>query len=197
MTEIHDSLLRLVWKETLLQVPTMVNQWVDATSQGVTSTHADFEEVARNVISYAGFGQQIGWDADRNSPIVEKSEQSSSGCKYQYSSIEAINIIVVNLLRIYVTPKFLLQILPGKSQTIRKAWKEFPMRMNDLIQTRRSQMQVTKEPGKGSSGQLLDQMILAADHSNDDKSASNSSGRILTSDELIGNIFVIYQYSQS
>jgi len=183
-------MFRLVWKETLLQVPVMVHRWADGTSQGVTSTHADFEEVARNVISYAGFGQQIGWDAERNSSISDASRITQSGSKYQYSSIEAINIIVLNLLRIYVTPKFLLRILPGKSQSICKAWKEFPLRMNDLIEARRNQVQCTKEAGKGSSGQLLDQMILAADTLNEDKGHSSNFGRTLTSEELVGNIFV-------
>ena len=80
----------------------MLDHWLHEPGK-VLSCHSDLEEVARNVIAFAGFGQQQQW-LHRGSDNPDKKDSA-----YSSDAVRLINTIMSNLLKLYLIPKLLIR----------------------------------------------------------------------------------------
>jgi cytochrome P450 len=124
---------------------------------------------ALHVITGAGFGTPFTWEASTDDVPPN----------HQISFREAISSTLAHILTILITPKLLLRTLPFRGmRDSNLAYDEFGRYMRDLVERE-------KALGEKSDGQNL--LAALAKFSGD---SDDVKGKVMTDDEIIGNIFV-------
>jgi len=175
----------------------MVPSWENTpkeTDEGFHKTlRSDIHTAATNVISWAAFGQKSIWarpGASRSSHSkAQHKKEAFESQEYTLPVIDTVQLVAQNLLPILAAPIWLLRYFSPKYEQLARALHEFPLRVKDTIEQRRSHIQAKTI---GIPGLLLDEMIKATAGSSPESQAKHEFGAapFLTEEELTGNVYV-------
>jgi cytochrome P450 len=125
--------------------------------------------IALNVISAVGFGKRIDFDASASSPIKEKMSGQA----------EALQIILGNLPKVVLIPRYFLNLPISNFRRVGRAYDEVKKHLQELIDSQRK--------NGSSDGEHTILRSLVEQSSSDAKSKNK---RILQDDEIMGNSFI-------
>lgn len=119
-----------------------------------------------HVISDAGYGYPFDWES-----------ASEVNNEHRLSFHESILVILENLFMLAAIPKYLLNLPIKKLQIAKRAWMEFGVYLQELVDLGR-----TRQEKSASNDSLLNALVAAnvGDHSKDH----------LSDDEIVGNSFI-------
>lgn len=159
----------------------MLQTWLSRSPTGFNSTSDDMRTLALHVLAYAGFQKSYPFHS------LAKDGGGERSSTYR----DSLSIILKNVLVIMVFPAktFHLPFLPRKWTQIGLAIKEFKMDMLDQIAHEKALI----AEGKPGSESLVSNIVRAGEEpSETTKAVANaSSGKQLSADEILGNMFVI------
>jgi hypothetical protein len=170
----------------------MIAAWSNTDESGEPSKgfhdtlRSDVHNAATNVISWAAFGQKSPW---ARTSMNAKRTSTDRNEKFTLPVTDTLQLVIQNLYLILAAPLKYLRYFSPKYDEVFRAMNEFPIRIKDTIEERRSHM---ASKSVGTPGLLLDEMIKASSGSKQEGSHSNDldGSHGLSEDELTGNVFV-------
>jgi len=179
----------LVWQESLHQAQSMMTHLCGGkdSSGRLENVAAIAMTLALYVISKAGFGVRLQW------PHEETNVKIAPGHKLTYK--EALETLLLNVITVMLTPKWLLRNSPLKIHKIaNQAFVEWGMYMRELYDAKRAQVKSGDgDPADGGldlMGALVKGAGITAESLNSEEKNSASNGQLLSDDEILGNAFV-------
>ena len=187
-TPFNEQKSRLVWFEAMRQANDMLQSWMSYGVDGLNSTSDDARTLALHVLAYAAFQKSYPF----------KSAVREHAIDQPLTYRDSLAIILKNALVIMVMPvkAFDIPFLPAKWKQIGKAVAGFRTYMLSQLADEKALI-ADEKPG---SGTLISNLVRASDTGSQvgkatekDKvegSEGASSLKPLTTDEILGNIFV-------
>ena len=182
-TPFNEQKSRLVWSEALRQADDMRQSWMSYDAGGLKCTCDDVRTLALHVLAFAAFQKSYPFESTVKRDAVDR----------PLTYRDSLSIILNNALLIMVLPvkAFDVSFLPIKWQQIGKAVTKF---RNYMLTQLADEKRLVKE-GKAGSGTLMSNLVRASgeaipvDQGTQELGSSNEL-RPLTTDEILGNIFV-------
>lgn len=183
----------LVWLESLHQAERMMTEWMgnDKGDSGpLKDVAAQAMRLSLHVISRAGFGVRLQWPHEETDSLVPEGHTLS----YKV----ALERLLLNIVVVMLTPKFILRNSPLKLHTTaNEAYVEWGKYMRELYENKRKEVQIgeTREgmdlmgalvKGAGITAESLD----AQENRDPEKAAASMNKQLLTDEEILGNAFV-------
>ncbi|KDQ10512.1 hypothetical protein BOTBODRAFT_115667, partial [Botryobasidium botryosum FD-172 SS1] len=159
---------KLVWNESVRVLGEIFAEWGDKEAISVENMTDLTLPIALYVISAAGFGRRIPWREDRSAPVP-------SGHKITFKA--ALLIVCDNL--------FLKAVVPEWAMGLKKRWTETRLGFHELKAYMREMIKDRDALSLDKQGHDLFSSLLSASQ---EESASGEAS--LTSEELMGNIFI-------
>ncbi|PBK85291.1 cytochrome P450 [Armillaria gallica] len=160
---------RLVWDESLKITEDLINTvWKNEDMVEVEHAVDVTLSIALKVISVAGFGRKMDWQADTVAPEG-----------HTMSFHDALNLASIGLVLKLSVSRWAMGLTP-KWAKVRAAFDELELYMLEMIRNRRTAEQ------KGERYDLFSSLLDA----NDDEDGGGGGETELTDQELLGNVFI-------
>ena len=170
-----------MWSESLRQAQDVLQSWTSYGSDGAKYSAEDVRTLAINVLAFAGFQKTYPFKGSQQADTTTKTTPST----YR----DALAIILQNILTILVVPSqvFSLPFLPKKWAQVGWAKTAFKKYMLDQIANEKHMI----SEGRPGSGTLVSNLVRASEEPQ--ATGKSNTGKVhkpLTTDEILGNIFV-------
>ncbi|KAJ3048626.1 hypothetical protein HK097_010371 [Rhizophlyctis rosea] len=143
----------------------------DSKPSYLVDVSADMMKLALHVISAAGFGKYIDWDADEG----YEGKKAAIPAGHRLSFVDALQTSVENINLKLVVPKWAYNLPIKKLEETQVAFEEFGAYLTDLIRA----ADATKEDQKDN---LLSSLVEAT--------RAGNEGQGLSESEVLGNVFI-------
>lgn len=175
--------MTFVWNETIQQTRQMLESWTSRPMQHVPSISKDTRTLSLNVLAATGFRRSYKF---RSASEPEKKADEAGSYR------DALQTVLDNAIMLMViSPKLLsLSFAPESWHRVARAAADFKNYMIRMLDEETTAL----NKGKSGSGGLMTSFVRALNvkQKEDAKgSASSSTPKGLTVDEIFGNIFVI------
>jgi len=186
--------IRLVWKAGTDVIEQMIEDSWDSKEEVRIGHALDITlQIALMVLSVAAFGKPIYWKSSFSSSGKSTPETLSKG--HQMPFTQSIYIVSTHLIGALGAPSWAL-ILTKKLRSIRRAFKELQLYMDEMIAERKEEYEQDPE-SVSKRGDLLANLIAAAAEddtgegdSGRDANGAKRKGLSLNANELRGNVFI-------
>lgn len=185
-TPFNEQKSRIVWVEAMRQANDMLQSWISYDVNGLNCTSDDTRTLTLHVLAYAAFQKSYPFES------ITREHAIYQPLTYR----DSLSIILKNALVIMVMPvkAFDIPFLPAKWTRIGKAVADFRGYM--LTQLADEKRLIAE--GKPGSGTLMSNLVRASNEVSQARKVTQkldgpeeaSELKTLTTDEILGNIFV-------
>ncbi|KAJ4390004.1 hypothetical protein N0V93_007477 [Gnomoniopsis smithogilvyi] len=197
----NERVSETVWDEAARQAEGARKKWFQVSRKeprGVRSTQDDTTQIAFNVLSAAGFGQDFDFDdaEAQLSGVSEADKKAGHTMSYRESLVymleDIVSLVMYTVARTAGWPTWAMW---GKIKAMGTAREEYVLYMREKLQKEREEIRAGIV-ATGAKESLMSVLVRNSDSGLLDESASAKAGRgsksgpVMTDDEILGNLFV-------